>query len=35
MSFNDFTIFSVKKNYHGIIFWCMNKDEAINLFKRC
>ena len=31
MSFNDVTIDSVKVNDYRIHFWCISKDEAINL----
>ena len=31
--FNDFAIVSVKENDYRIIFWCVNKEEAINIMK--
>ena len=32
-SFNVVAIISLKRNYYRIHFWCMSKDEAINIMK--
>ena len=33
MSFNGVVIVSIKGNNYRIQFWCMSKDEAINIMK--
>ena len=34
MSLNDVVIASVRENDYKIIFWCMSKDEVINLLRK-
>ena len=33
MNFNDIAIVSIKGNGYIIHFWCMSKDDAINIMK--
>ena len=33
ISFNDVAIVSVKESDYRINFWCMSKDDAINIMK--